>query len=311
VSASGPVPRAIVLAALVVLFVIWSNSFHAIAYFRRELGVSATSLVTLRYGPVVPFCAAYCLARWRALRELLARHWPQVLVMGACTIAGYNLALNYGQARVPPVTASLIISMNPIFTLLLALAFLGERARVAKLLGMAIAFLGVFLLIRSQQAEFGRTYLPYALVTLLAPLTWAIGTVVGKPLTVRTDPLLLTFTSMGLGSLPFGVALAAGFGGVHRTLATMPATGWLALAHLTILCTIVGFAVWFWALKHLAATTVAAFVFLNPPFAEIFGFIWGTEPFTWSPIVFGAVTLLGVAISAGLLRLPALRRVPS
>jgi drug/metabolite transporter (DMT)-like permease len=204
----GAVSRTVILAALVGLFVVWSNSFHAIAYLRRELHVSAMNLVTLRYGPALPFALAYCLARRRALRELLARDGWAVALMAFMTIPGYNLALNWGQARVPPVTASLIIAMNPVFTLVLALLFLGERARALKIAGMAVAFLGVYLLIRTQQQAFGDGYLPYALVVLLAPLAWAIATVVGKPITARTDPLLLTFASMALGSLPFAVAPA-------------------------------------------------------------------------------------------------------
>jgi drug/metabolite transporter (DMT)-like permease len=296
------VSRGVIFAALFGLFIVWSNSYHAIAYLRRDLHISAMNLVTLRYGPVLPCALAYCLARRQALRALFARDGWAVLLMGLMTVPAYNLALNWGQARVPPVTASLIVAMNPVFTLVLAMLFLGERARALKIAGMAVAFLGVYLLVRTQQHAFGAGYLPYALVVLLAPLAWAIATVAGKPVTARSDPLLLTFASMGLGSLPFGVALATGAGGVHAILTTLPATGWIALAHLTILCTLVGFAIWFWALQHLSASTVAAFVFLNPPFAEVFGFIWGTEAFHWSTVVFGAVTLLGVAMSADVLR---------
>lgn len=290
------------LLALFLLFVLWSNSFHAIAYFRRELGVSSGSLVMLRYGPVVPFCLAWCLWRRRETRELLARHFRRVALMALCMIPGYNLALNWGQLRVAPATASLLIATNPVFTLLLALAFLGERARATKLIGMGVAFLGVYLLVQTQQAAFGRTYLPYALVVLLAPLSWAIATVAGKAISRETDPLLLTFAATGLGSLPFLIGLAAGMEGTHATLAGLTWLGWVALAHLTILCTIVGFAVWFWALRRLQASTAAAFVFLNPPLTALFGYLWHTERFHWSTAVYGGVTLAGVALSAGVLR---------
>lgn len=295
-------PRGLVLLALFVLFILWSNSFHAIAYFRRELGVSSGSLVMLRYGPAAPFCLAWCLWRWRATRELLARHFGRLLLMALCMIPGYNYALNWGQLRVAADTASLLIATNPVFTLLLALLFLREQARATRLAGTAIAFLGVYLLVQAQRAAYGPTYLPYALVVLLAPLCWAIATVTGKSISDRVDPLLLTFTATALGSLPFLVGLVAGLEGTHATLAGLDALGWVALAHLTILCTIVGFAVWFWALRWLQASTAAAFVFLNPPLTALFGYIWGTERFHWSTAVYGGVTMAGVALSVGLLR---------
>jgi drug/metabolite transporter (DMT)-like permease len=292
----------VAIVALVILFVIWSNSFHAIAYFRQTLKVSAMDLTILRYGPVVPFCLAYVLRDWRKSWHLLRVAWLRIIVMGSLTVSGYNLALNWGQGRVPPATASLIIALNPVFTYLMAMGFLGEKREGRKFIGFAIAFLGIYLLVSSQATAYGPGYSLSALVVLLAPLSWATATVTGKPLTARTDPLLLTFLALGIGSLPYLFGLIAGTGEVHETLATMNLTGWLALIHLSLPCTIIGFAIWFWALKRLPASTAAAFVFLNPPLTTLFGAVWGTETWHWSTAAFGSLTLAGVALSSGLLR---------
>jgi drug/metabolite transporter (DMT)-like permease len=293
------------MAVLFGLFVIWSNSFHAIAYFRKDLGVSATALLTLRYGFVAPFCLAFCLYRIRPLRTLLARDGWKVLALGLLLVPCYNLALNWGQGRVPPATASLLISMNPVFTFLLAAAFLKERPGVTKLLGMCLSFLGIYLLISAQHRLFGGGYVPAALVVLIAPLAWAGATVMAKPMTRSTDPLLLSLASTGLGSLPFMFTLGLGTGGVHQVLGHLSTIGWIALIHLSALCTLLGFVLWFWALRRLPASTVASFVFLNPPLTSIFGVIWKTETFHWSTVVYGTVTLAGVALSSGLLPRPA------
>ncbi len=301
--------RVALVASLVGLFVLWSNSFHAVAYFRKNLGVSTSSLVTLRYGPVAVFCLGYCLAHRRAFLELIRRDGWRILAVGLLLVPAYNFALFWGQGWVPPATASLIIAMNPVFTFVLALAFLGEAARPSKFIGMALAFLGVYLLVQTQRGAYGNGYLLAALVVLAAPLSWASGTVLGKGLTQRSDPLLVSFAATGLGSLPFLGTFLAGTGGVHHLLATMPVLGWVSLIHLSVLCTIVGFAVWFWALRYLPASTVAAFVFLNPPFTALFGALWGTERFHWATAGFGTVTLIGVSLSAGLWKLPAGKRV--
>jgi len=282
------------------LFVIWSNAFHGVAYFRQEVGVSASALVTLRFGFAALLCLPWLIARRREVRASLARDGWKLLAMGALLVPGYNLALNWGQGRVPPATASLIITMNPVFTYLLALAFLGERPTWRKFLGLAVAFLGVYLLVRAQQASFGAGYSVYALVVLLAPLSWAGATVIGKPITGRTDPILVTFLATTLGSLPFVGLLFAGTEGVHATLRGLNATGWAWLAHLAVLCTVVGFAIWFRVLRQIPASSVAAFVFLNPPLTSAFGPIWGTERFHWTTAGFGLLTLLGVALSTDL-----------
>lgn len=292
----------ITIIALVVLFVIWSNSFHAIAYFRQTMKVSATDLVILRYGPVVPFCLAYALRDWRKSWRLLRVAWLRIVTMGLLTVSGYNLALNWGQGRVPPATASLIIALNPVFTYLMAMMFLGEKRDSMKFVGFAIAIMGIYLLVNAQSSAYEPGYSLSALVVLLAPLSWASATVIGKPLAERIDPLLLTFLALGIGSLPYLIGLIIGIGAVHQTLVTMNLTGWLALIHLSLPCTVIGFAIWFWALRRLPASTVSAFVFLNPPLTTLFGAVWGTESWHWSTAIFGSLTLVGVALGSGLLR---------
>ena len=217
-------------------------------------------------------------------------------------VIGYNLPLNWGQGRVPAGTASLLVATNPIFVYLMAIAFLDERVRPAKILGLALAFAGVYGLIEFQHGQFGDTYATYALVILLAPLSWSSVTVIGKPIMDRRDPLLYTMAATGIGSLPFLIALLVGAGQAQKLLQGLQVTGWLALLHLSLGCTILGYAIWFWALRHLAASSVAVFVFLNPPLTLLFGIAWGTEAFHWSLLVFGAAILCGVALGAGMLR---------
>ncbi len=301
VPASPHSSHGLVFTVMFLLFVVWSNSFHAVTYFRTGVKVSAFDLVTMRFGPVALFCILYCLWRRRETLAILRRDGLRVVLMALCLVPSYNLALNWGQGRVPPATASLIIAMNPVFTLLLAVAFLGERLRWNKVLGFLVAFLGVYLLVREQRGSFGSGYELYALVVLLAPLSWAIASVAGKPATARTDPMLLSTVATGLGSLPFLGTMILGTGGVHEVLRNLTLTGWAALIHLSVLCTILGFAAFFWALGKLPASTVAAFVFLNPPLTAAFGTLWKTEAFHWSTVVFGSLTLAGVALSSGVL----------
>ncbi len=293
------VPRWAVFSALVVLFVFWSNSFHAISYLRRDLDLSALATVAMRFGPAVPFCVVYCLLKWKDLVRMMRRDWWAVLIMGGLMVPGYNLSLNWGQGLVPPPTASLIIAANPVFILILSALLLHDRPRFTQILGMAVSFLGIYLLIRSQHREFGDVYLPYALVVVLAPLSWALATVLGKPATARSDPLLLTFAATALGSIPFLGLLIFNTGGSFDAMLALDTTGWISILHLTVLCTIVGFAIWFWALRRLPASTVAGFVFLNPPFTFFFGALWGTSEMRLTTALFGLLTLAGVAISTG------------
>ncbi len=89
--------------------------------------------------------------------------------------------------------------------------------------------------------------------------------------------------------------------------------GWLALFHLTVLSALVGYAVWSWLLRHLAASTVAFFVFLNPPLTMFSKLVLALAfpqvfVFRWIPLELAgsALALAGLAIAIWPSRTPAL-----
>jgi drug/metabolite transporter (DMT)-like permease len=283
------------ILAMVGLFLIWSNSFHSIAWLRRSLG--AWDLVIVRFAPVGLFCLATTfLWGWRENLRILRRSPWRIVVMGLLIVPVYNLCLNWGQGAVPAGTASLLISTNPLFTYLFALAIRQERQRWRKTAGLLLSFVGVYLLLRAQGRSFGAGYSDHALATLAAPFSWAIATVVGKPLVTRESPLRVTYLALAIGSAAF-VPLSLADASTREAVVRFAATDWVALAHLSIACTIVGFAIWYAALRHLPSSSVAAFVLLNPPLTLAFGPLWGTDRPTASVIGYGVWILAGVLLS--------------
>lgn len=277
------------------LFVIWSNSFHAIAWLRRSIG--AYDLLLARFAPVGAFCLVWCILD-EPLHNLaiLRRSAIRIVLMGLLIVPGYNLFLNWGQGRVPAGTASLLIAMNPLFTYLLALLIRQEHHRPRKTMGLFLAFVGVYLLLRSQGREFGPGYGLHALSVLAAPASWAVATVLGKPLVNRESPIRVTYLSLAVGSIAF-LIIAPFDTGFRTKIGSFTAGDWIAQIHLSVLCTILGFAVWYAALRRLPASSVAAFVLLNPPLTIAFGPVWGTDQPTASVIGFGAWILAGIVVS--------------
>jgi len=283
------------MLALLGLFVLWSNSFHAIAWLRRD--VDAWDLVLLRFAPVGAFCILWFFLSGAGENIRILRSAPlRIAWMGLLIVIAYNLFLNWGQGRVPAGTASLLIATNPFFTYLLALAVRQESPHWRKTAGVILSFIGVYLLLRSQGRAFGPGYGLYALSTLAAPLSWAIATVIGRPLVTRTSPVRVTYLSLMIGSLAL-LFLAPFDRGVRESVSRFAVTDWIALGHLIVPCTIVGFAVWYAALRRLPASSAAAFVLLNPPLTIGFGSVWGTDRPSTTVLVYGVWILGGVLLS--------------
>jgi drug/metabolite transporter (DMT)-like permease len=184
----------------------------------------------------------------------------------------------------------LIISLNPAFTFILSVLFLGERPTVKKAMGLAIAFLGLYVIVRyasNQQIDF--SYLRYVFITMLAPLCWAIYTILGKPLVARYPPLMVVGGAMIAAIIPL---LFFTRSSLIARLLTLPPSVWLSIAFLSLACTVFGFVIWFRALQRMEASQAASFVYLEPLFGVSFSKLLLDEPIT-PALLIGAALLIG------------------
>ena len=305
---TAPRPAGLHVAAALGLFLVWSNSFIAASYLLGSEGIPAqldfVTLTVLRFVPILPVTLLYCFGFQRRLSlDLLRRHPWRLLVCGLLGAPGYNLALYYGQQRgVPPSVASLTTALLPLFVMILAAVFLGEALTRRRMIAFAVAVSGLVVIAWSkgdprEALEYGRILA----VTALAPLAWSVYSILAKPVMVRSSPLVFTYLALTLGTLP----LLAVFPWKGRAAAAaLPVDGWAAVLYLSILCTLVGYAVWTWLLRHLPASTLGFTVFLNPPFttasklvlALLFPtvFLWHLDLLEW---LGGGLALLGLAMA--------------
>jgi drug/metabolite transporter (DMT)-like permease len=296
-----PIPGVVMRMLLVLLFVIWSIAFTSIRYLREVM--SPPQLVLARFLPAAVFCLVYLLAipRMRAESARILRMAPARLVaMGLAGVAGYNFFLYIGQSEIKPGAAALLTTLSPLFTLLGAIIFLKERVPLRRTLGILIAFVGLYIVVRWGKVGLGRVTgishaeVRYVLITALAPLCWTIYTIIGKNLLAKTSAVAVTYLTIIIGTIPF--LFAAGRPFIHA-LASFTPMHWIALAHLTVLSTLVGFWIWFAALKTMPATSVASFIYLNPPFAALFGSLFFHEAITSYFLFGGALVLFGLYLA--------------
>ena len=273
---------------LVLTLLIWSFSFLAAARLRQDVGL--TDALGARFLPVL--LGAGLLLLWRRPLRLPRPAWWRVVAMGLLGVPVYNLAFLHGLKTVPTGTAALIVALNPVFTAVLARLLLKEEFGLRRTVGLGLALAGVFVVIRyGTDKPVDWPYLSSALVLTLAPLSWAVYTVIGRRLPAAAGALDTTYALLFVGSLPL---LALATPALGRTLLAHPGALGAAL-YLAVPCTLVAYAGWIWALKRLPAGEVAAFVFLNPPLANLWAWLFEGATLR-APFLLGAAVLLaGVA----------------
>ena len=132
-----------------------------------------------------------------------------------------------------------------------------------------------------------------ALVTLVSPAAWACYTLLGQPLVRRYSSLEVTAWATLIGTIPILFLIRPSS---VTAIPTFPFGFWVAIGWLVLFCTVLAFAVWYWALKHAGATEISAFIYLIPAFAILFGRMLLREPITPSLIGGGLMILAGITL---------------
>ncbi len=217
------------------------------------------------------------------------------LVLIAMCIGGGNFALLFiGLQNAPASAAAVAGQLGLPFTTLLSMAFLGERVRWRRGLGMCLAFAGVVMIAFDPQ-EFGFSF--GLLLVIGAAFIGSIGGVLMKKF--EPIPALAMQAWVGLLSVgPLG-ALTAIF---EPTAVSEVAWGdwrlWAATAFSVALVSLFGHGVYYMLVKRYEVTLLTPLTLMTPIWGVVFGIVLLGEPATVKLAIGGAVALLGVLIIA-------------
>jgi drug/metabolite transporter (DMT)-like permease len=284
VKGSGLDPR--VLAALVITTVFWASAFAGIRAGLDAYGPGQVALFRFLVASAV--LAAYAaLARMRLPER---RDLPAVFLAGLLAFAVYHVALNYGEVTVSAGSASILIATAPVFTALLAVAFLGERLRALGWFGMGVSFLGSAM-ISLGEGE-GLRLDPNAALILLAALSTSIYFVLQKPYLEKYGALAFTTYAIWAGTLLTLVYLP----GLLSEVQTAPLGTTLAMVYLGVFPTAIAYITYAYAFSRLPAARAASFLYVIPVMAYVIAWLWLGEIPTSLSVVGGVVTLAGVLL---------------
>ncbi len=247
---------AVAYAALASAAVLWGLSFPVMKFAVERLGPLDVGVARMAFGALGS--AGLVVAAGRPatgkLRGALVRPAPTLLLLSLLVGYGQNFALTFGIARTPAATASLIPPLNPICTMLLAAWLLDERVRPRQWWGVALAAFGVMLLaFRSGPPTWTEVSGP--LILAVAPISWAVYTVVSKPILVHIRPLQLTAITL-LGGLV--VLLPWAGPGTLERLGRGTVAEWAALLYLGLVAMAVAYALWYVGLSRIGADATGA-----------------------------------------------------
>lgn len=211
----------------------------------------------------------------------------------AATLFGLNTAAWCWCMKFTSVAnGSLIANTSPIFVALGAWLFLGERFTRTFLAGLALALLGVAVLM-SRSVSLGGEHLLGDVLAVIAALLWGAYMLVVQRLRRRfTTATIMTWTAVVSAALLLAASLAAGESLIPRTLA-----GWGAILGLALVAHAGGQSLVAYALALLPASFSSVGLLIQPVYATLAA--WATLGETPGPLqaIGGAIVLAGIAVA--------------
>jgi len=270
------------------IIAMWSTTPLAIKWSGEEVGflfgISARMLIA-----ALVCVAVFILLRWPLPTDKRALH---VYIAIGLPLYGAFLSVYWGAQYIPSGMISIIFGLTPIFTGLFAAFWLKENAfSISRILGMLLGILGLGIIFQNSLssgvgASFGVS------MVVLAAIIHSFGTVWAKyvvshlrPFTANTGGVCVAASLCVLTMLVSGEPIPD----------EIPVQAKYSILYLAIFGSILGAVMFFYALRHVEATTMGMLTLITPVIAIFIGYWFNNE-------VIDVFTILGtISIMIGLL----------
>jgi drug/metabolite transporter (DMT)-like permease len=195
---------------------------------------------------------------------------------------------------------AVLSAMVPLWVAILTI-FLFKKQKITPIIftGLLFGFSGVVVIFSRDLGVLVQPgYFKPIIISMMTSITWSLGTI----LNAKKDSTIDPFYHVGWQMFIAGLILLAWSGLTENTVALKNITlnSWWCFLYLVIIGSSISFVSYIFALKHLPATRVAMYAYINPMVALIIGFFWRHETFNWYVIAGTLITLLGVyLVNAG------------
>ncbi|HEX9410640.1 MAG TPA: EamA family transporter [Actinomycetota bacterium] len=299
--AQGSPSPALIWLALGIVYVIWGSTYFAI----REAILTIPPLLMASVRFLVAGALLYAWAIRRGDRtgdRPGAKQWLAAFAIGTSLLLVGNGGVVLAERSVPTGIVALIIATVPLWMALIDRAFFGQRLAPQAILGLALGFAGLALLVGNPGGGHIRS-LDLA-IALIAPIGWSIGSMYSRRAALPRRALVATAMEMLCGGLVLGVA-----GVLHGELARVHPDRFslhsiLGLAYLVVFGSWIAFSAYIWLLKVAPVSLVSTYAYVNPVVAVFLGWAFLSERVGPRTLVAAAVIVAAVALILSARKLP-------
>ena len=273
----------------------------------RDIFIALLVPVVLGFGfviakPAMQYFPPYLLMGMRFTIPALILVWwfplPKGLYLDLFKVALIGSALQYGLTYtglniIDASSAILLVQLEVPFGIIIAFFLLKEIPTIKNIVGLFIAFIGVFILTGAPNLE-GK-YIGI-LLTISGAFTWALGAVMAKPLSKKIGAFaLMTWLCVFSGPMLLLVSLMFD-GNPMQYILYANLNSWLTVIFLGFFMQPIGYAAWYYVLKKYPVNKVMPVLLVLPVTGLLTSiFLLGEDP-PKQVYLGGLVIITGVAL---------------
>lgn len=201
----------------------------------------------------------------------------------------------YGLSVTSPIDASIVVTMLPIATMVLAAAFLKEPITQLKVIGVLVGASGALLIVfNSAQQTIGNGNMVGNLIVFFAVVSFGIYLTGFKNLISRYHPVTVMkwmFLWASITGLPFCYNALS-----QVQLSSFATVDWLSIGFVIVFATFFGYLLLPVGQKTLRPTTLSMYNYMQPVVASIVAIAMGIDRFGYQQALAGLLVFAGVYI---------------
>lgn len=223
------------------------------------------------------------------------RDWAYFALLGFLGITFHQWLQSTGLVTAQATTTGWIVASSPIFMALLGLIVLKEGLRWEQVTGIALAMVGVLLVVTKgnlstlANGQFGTTG---DILVLISAVNWAVFSTLSRSGLQRHPATRMMFYVMTFGWL-FTTLIFFTTSSLEP-ITQISVNGWLAITFLGVFCSGIAYFFWYDALQVLPVAQTGAFLYIEPIITVIVAAIVIGEPIVLTSILGGLTILLGI-----------------
>ncbi|HEV2861473.1 MAG TPA: EamA family transporter [Pyrinomonadaceae bacterium] len=238
----------------------------------------------------------FVMSRQRNVRLPVGREWVDLGATGLMLLGVGNGAVVWAEQWVPSGMAALLVATSPFWAAALdRMQKDGERVGLRGLVGMAVGFGGLAMLVGPQLfgGEVNGKYVLGVVIIQVGCFFWQAGSVYAKRRPTGVSPLMASAVQMlwaGAALTLLGTLLGE-WGGMRFSARSAG-----ALLYLVVFGSIVAYSAYMYAIQKLPLPLVSTYSYVNPLVALVLGWMVLSERLGWREGVSALVILFGVAL---------------